>query len=661
MPRRPPRPLLAAALLLALAGCGQERRFDDSPENIHWREILASSGVGDPWRQHYPRIAELSLTEAAAVLSTCSDVEPSCADDLLAAHPALRGEHLRSTWPRALGRMQPQLAAALLERGALADSAAMAAAMRRDARGREARLAIIALLLKAGAPVDPPEPLAFGIEETPLQQAAREGDEALVQLLLSHGADTGRRSRKGLTAQQLAQAQGCGPCVALLQKAAGQRAMARQRLAPAAAADQFSPPGGEFSVRTPQPLAHSASTQAFGEHQVLLHRYRNELDGIGVAVNLQTLPATQYDLLRLRPRAELIERAREALAAQVDGVVEWQRAVQLQGVPGMEFVLRQRDGSQRMIAREFWVGAGFLQATALLPHPATVAQEAQALAFLDSLSVPQGDIVLALRAPLGEAPPPAPRPASHAAGDDLFITTEVDEPRPQVGAAVHYRLRLHHALPLIDSQLLQPPQDGLRWQPLANPPPTTQRLGGRDYTVVERNFLVFPQRPGPLLVAAPHYRGRVRLGPAPDSPVGVREVHGASVELAVQPPVVEGAPPARSLALQRTLLGSPPYRVGEPIILQLELRARGLDGEAYAALPAPGIDTHAARIGLTERALDDDPAWPELRLTQRIELLPAEPGRLRLPALQQPWFNVLTGLQETAEVGALSIEVEARR
>ncbi len=198
-----------ASILLALltAACSSQSNFDDDPRNIVWREVLAQAGVAGK-----PRIRELTLAEASLVLGPCVAMNPSCADLLLETQPDLRGPALATAWPHALNDMDARFVPILLERGAVANEAAMVHAMRRPRERGEQRLAVISHLLAAGAPVD-----AENFDgETALQQAAEQSDTPLVQLLLQHGAEPGRRNRDGLSARQLAQAQGADEIVALL-------------------------------------------------------------------------------------------------------------------------------------------------------------------------------------------------------------------------------------------------------------------------------------------------------------------------------------------------------------------------------------------------------------------------------------------------------------
>ena len=203
--------LIGAALL---AACSRPSAFDDGPRNIAWREALLMAGVGDSVNGYYPRISEMNLTQASQALGPCMALARECGEQMLATHPELRGSALTIAWRSSLQQAPSELVPLLLERGAPADAEAMDTAMRRPPQQVAERLAVIRHLLLAGAPVDAED--FDGL--TALHRAARDGDSELVALLLSFGADRARPTRTGITALQLAQAQGAQAAVALLQR-----------------------------------------------------------------------------------------------------------------------------------------------------------------------------------------------------------------------------------------------------------------------------------------------------------------------------------------------------------------------------------------------------------------------------------------------------------
>src|SRR3546814_852388 len=101
-----------------------------------------------------------------------------------------------------------------------------------------------------------------------------------------------------------------------------------------------------------------------------------------------------------------------------------------------------------------------------------------------------------------EAAPPA------RAGSAAFIETQIDDEDPYVQQSVGYTLRLYYATPLVSGQLDQATPDGASLQRVGSDLQYTRLVGGKRYTVVERRFLLVPERSGPLTIPGARFSGR---------------------------------------------------------------------------------------------------------------------------------------------------------
>ena len=89
-----------------------------------------------------------------------------------------------------------------------------------------------------------------------------------------------------------------------------------------------------------------------------------------------------------------------------------------------------------------------------------------------------------------------------------FIEAELDSPDAWVQQAVGYVLRLYYATPLVSGELEQPQPEGATLQRVGDDLQYSRDIGGRRYSVVERRFLLVPDRSGPLDIPAARFRGR---------------------------------------------------------------------------------------------------------------------------------------------------------
>ena len=125
------------------------------------------------------------------------------------------------------------------------------------------------------------------------------------------------------------------------------------------------------------------------------------------------------------------------------------------------------------------------------------------------------------------------------AGAVAFIETELDTGRAWVQQAVGYVLRLHYATPLVSGELEQPQPEGATLQRIGDDLQYSREIGGRRYSVVERRFLLVPERSGTLDIPAARFRGRGSGGFFDDMfGSGPRNLRASSEpqRLQVQPP-----------------------------------------------------------------------------------------------------------------------------
>ena len=123
------------------------------------------------------------------------------------------------------------------------------------------------------------------------------------------------------------------------------------------------------------------------------------------------------------------------------------------------------------------------------------------------LSVPALAVGGENTAPLALAVLPA-QDAPGRAGAVAFIETELDTGQAWVQQAVGYVLRLHYATPLVSGELEQPQPEGASLQRIGDDLQYSREIGGRRYSVVERRFLLVPERSGTLEIPAARFRGR---------------------------------------------------------------------------------------------------------------------------------------------------------
>ena len=286
--------------------------------------------------------------------------------------------------------------------------------------------------------------------------------------------------------------------------------------------------------------------------------------------------------------------------------------------------------------------------------------------------------------PEGQSDPDSgPRP--------LRLETLVDLAEPYVQQAFTYRVRVLFREQPRRMSLTEPVAEGATIEPAGDDQSYSEMIDGRRYTVIERSFLVVPQRSGPLTIRSPRleavvpedrpgvrrsplaeleemFGGRVFQGfpGLADTAPGRRVVErGADQQVEVRPQPDGVGPvwlPAESVQLSDEWAPSPPvFRVGEPVTRILTITA---SGTTAASLPdlAPG-NPDGANLYPEQPRVEDlpGPGGPAAVKSLKIAVVPSRAGDLTLPEIRLPWWDVVQDRARVAVIPQRTVQVERRR
>lgn len=253
------------------------------------------------------------------------------------------------------------------------------------------------------------------------------------------------------------------------------------------------------------------------------------------------------------------------------------------------------------------------------------------------------------------------RVGSAAAGDVIYLETELDSESPYVQQALRYTVRLYYAVPLINGNVEAPAPEHAALQPLGEERNYTREVAGRNYQVFERNYLLLPERSGTLTLPAPLFRGRARnsnVDPFFDRGQNVNATGQArTLEVRAQP---AGAPApwlaARGARFSRAEVAQQ-GKVGEPLMLELTLE---VDGVAASQLPPLNLpDIPGAQVFPEAPQQQDQLAQGQIRaqLRRRFAIVPTAAGVLSIPELRVGYWNTSSDHADAATVPALELQI----
>jgi len=268
---------------------------------------------------------------------------------------------------------------------------------------------------------------------------------------------------------------------------------------------------------------------------------------------------------------------------------------------------------------------------------------------------------------------------SGASTPGVFLEDELDNHQPYVQAAVHLKVRLYTSKKLFDASLDLPDTKDMLVQQIGKDQQSDATRNGRQYHVIERDYLLFPQRSGKLSLPGPILDGKIMqptgaanglddiFNQAMFNGMGnVRPIrlHGKNIELDVRPRPANANGsywlPARAVSLQedwtpKDLAG----HTGDPISLKLTLKARDLTAAQLPDLSAM-LDLPAGLKAYPDTAkLDNSPQGDSIQgtRTQNIALIADRPGLYSLPAIHLQWWDTAANALREVSVPSRKITI----
>jgi hypothetical protein len=260
-----------------------------------------------------------------------------------------------------------------------------------------------------------------------------------------------------------------------------------------------------------------------------------------------------------------------------------------------------------------------------------------------------------------------------AQAESVFLETIVDRKDPYVQAAVNVTVRVYAGEQLLQATLEFAGNGDVLVQQIGADRNRTLEKNGRQYDVVERHYVLFPQKSGELKLPGAQLAGQVVVRMRPDrlttdpfadlfgaarglaggsKPI---RVHGDDVVLQVRPRPA-GVDARYWLAARNVTLTEQWHpdklevHVGDPVTRDLHLRVEGLtaaqlpDLAALLTLPA-GLKAYPDQAKLDNAARDDVVIGSR---DQSVAMIADKAGRFELAPLRLTWWD--TQANEAREV-----------
>lgn len=285
----------------------------------------------------------------------------------------------------------------------------------------------------------------------------------------------------------------------------------------------------------------------------------------------------------------------------------------------------------------------------------------------------------------GQALPddPVARQKAQSAQPNVFVRYALDNKTPYVGQQIPLTVRLYSFVqtPILDGAVIPPKADGVTAEQWGDMKRGRERLHNRTYDVLEYRFVLFAQKSGKIELSPVQFKGAIS---DPDSrPDDMDDLFGMgggsffsgffnqkNVAVQSDPIVLNVRPaenvsggywlPAADVAVSEDL--TPPKQsitLGEALTRTVTVMATGVrdtqipdlafvDGAGYKQYP-----------GKTDsKNLFDDKGIVGVK-TRQIVFMPTIAGKVVLPSMEIPWFDVKTGKMKKAVLPSRTITVTA--
>ena len=267
----------------------------------------------------------------------------------------------------------------------------------------------------------------------------------------------------------------------------------------------------------------------------------------------------------------------------------------------------------------------------------------------------------------GRYSPPYGQPQSRQPSQPPRLELDVIERRPYVQQNVLLKLRVISAQNLETATPDLPNSNDILLQKLKGPTARSRSgEGGRREIINEFVYTLTPLRAGDLELPALSVSGTIAGNGYGYGHSGGRRFEATSKErilLQVRPAMASVRPwlPLKDLSLNATLDGGPEVDEGQPVTLALVQKAVGATGSQLPSLERflRGGDFRVYREQtITEGGLSSDGRDIEGERTEYFTLVPSSGGKLLLPEIRLPWWDVRNGTREYANLPIHTLQVE---
>lgn len=247
---------------------------------------------------------------------------------------------------------------------------------------------------------------------------------------------------------------------------------------------------------------------------------------------------------------------------------------------------------------------------------------------------------------------------------EFFFDIEISEGPYYVQGQILYKEKLFYSVNHEDPSLSDFKITDARVQPLSEVRSYQTVIDGQRLGVYERQYAIFPEESGKLVIPGQRFNARVT------NPYD-RWSRGRQVGIVSKPVQLEVKPipanypqapwlPTSRLEISETFSNGDrsQWTVGEPVTRTITVTANGLSGSQIPAIALPIVDKIRYYPDQSDNSETVSESGIQGTLQQSMAIVPTAEGRLVLPEVRIPWWNTRLSTLEYAVLPARTIQVQ---
>jgi hypothetical protein len=252
----------------------------------------------------------------------------------------------------------------------------------------------------------------------------------------------------------------------------------------------------------------------------------------------------------------------------------------------------------------------------------------------------------------------------------VFVEASLSNASAFVQSQVIYTFKLYYQSQLESPRVEMPQVTDATFMQLGEGTQYQTSIKGKPFVVVEKNFALFPQKPGKITIPAARFHG-VAFDVRPSmmnnpfympSPQRISlQTKTFTLDVKAIPEKFQGITwlPAKNISLtDKWSVNQDQWEDGNPVIRTITVEAQGLRSDQIPDLTIEKIDGVNEYVDPPKRSNELQNNTVIGKLEQKVTYIPNSTQPFAIPAIKLYWWNLQTNSNDLAQLHSLTVQVK---